>query len=105
MTSVPKISIEFVDRPELPWVFVDTSATSVENKAVCKIEFGTIRWAPPPEPGAPASGKQYPVARLAMSVTAMVELHRKLTHMLQQLEAEGIVNRNEPASAKAYAIN
>jgi DNA-binding HxlR family transcriptional regulator len=51
------------------------------------------------------SAKQYPVARLAMSVNAMVELHKKLTRMLQQLEAEGVVHRAEPASTKAHLFN
>ena len=104
MASAPEVSIEFVDRPDLHWAFVDTSATSVENKAVCKLEFCTLRWAPP-GPGLKASGKQYPVSRLAMSVNTMIELHKKLTTMLQQLEAEGVVHRAEPAATKAHAIN
>ena len=94
MSSVPEVSIEFVDRPDLHWAFVDTSATSVENKAVCKLEFCTLRWAPP-GPGLQTTAKQYPVSRLAMSVNTMIELHKKLTHILQQLEAEGVVNRAE----------
>ena len=104
MSSVAELAIEFVDRPDLHWAFVDTSATSVENKAVCKIEFCTLRWAPP-GPGLKAAAKQYPVSRLAMSVSAMVELHKKLTNMLQQLEAEGVVHRGEPVAAKRYLVN
>jgi len=104
MASVPEISIEFVDRPDLHWAFVDTSSTSVENKAVCKLEFCTLRWAPP-GPGLKTSAKQYPVSRLAMSVNTMVELHKKLTHILQQLEAEGVVNRAEPVPTKAHMVN
>jgi hypothetical protein len=91
MTSIPDVSI------------VDTSATSVENKAICKLEFCTLRWAPP-GPGLQASAKQYPVSRLAMSVNTMIELHKKLTHMLQQLEADGVVNRTEPVPKKAAAL-
>jgi len=104
MASVPEISIEFVDRPDLHWAFVDTSSTSVENKVVCKLEFCTLRWAPS-GPGLKTSAKQYPVSRLAMSVNTMIELHKKLTHMLQQLEAEGVVNRAEPVSTKAHMVN
>jgi hypothetical protein len=104
MASIPEIAIEFVDRPDLHWAFVDTSATSVENKAVCKLEFCTLRWAPP-GPGLKSTAKQYPVSRLAMSVSAMVELHKKLTNMLQQLEAEGVVHRAEPVAPRAYAVN
>jgi hypothetical protein len=36
-----------------------------------------------------------------MSVNTMIELHKKLTHMLQQLEAEGLVNRGEPTATNA----
>jgi hypothetical protein len=104
MASVPEFTIEFVDRPDLHWAFVDTSSTSVENKAVCKLEFSTLRWSPP-GPGLQASAKQYPVCRLAMSVNAMIELHKKLTHILQQLEAEGVVNRAEPVPTKAATVN
>jgi hypothetical protein len=104
MASVPEVSIEFVDRPDLHWAFVDTSSTSVENKAVCKLEFCTLRWAPA-GPGLKTSAKQYPVSRLAMSVNTMIELHKKLTHILQQLEAEGVVNRAEPVPAKAHVVN
>jgi hypothetical protein len=103
MSSVPEFGIEFVDRPDLQWAFVDTSSTSVENKAICKLEFCTLRWAPS-GPELRASAKQYPVVRLAMSVNTMIELHKKLTRMLQQLEAEGVVNRAEPAT-KAHVIN
>ena len=98
-----EVSIEFVDRPDLHSAFVDTSATSVENKAVCKLEFCTIRWAPP-GPGLQATAKQYPVSRLAMSVNTMIELYKKLTHVLQQLEAEGVVNRAEPVP-KVHMVN
>jgi hypothetical protein len=86
-------------------VFADTSATSVEDKTICKFEFCTLRWAPP-EPGLKTSAKQYPVARLAMSVSTMIELHKKLTRVLQQLEAEGVVGRSEPtATTKAQMVN
>ena len=104
MASVPDISIEFVDRPDLHWAFVDTSSTSVENKAICKLEFCTLRWSPP-GPGLQASAKQYPVCRLAMSVNTMIDLHKKLTHVLQQLELEGGVNRAEPVPKKPAMVN
>lgn len=104
MAAAPEITIEFVDRPDLHWAFVDTSSTSVENRAVCKLEFCTLRWAPP-GPGLKASAKQYPVSRIAMSVNTMIELHKKLTHVLQQLEADGVVNRAEVVSTKATTIN
>jgi hypothetical protein len=105
MTSTSGSAIEFVDRPDLQWTFVDTSATSIENKTICKFEFCTLRWVQP-GPGLEPSARQYPVARLAMSVSAMVELHKKLTHMLEKLEAEGVVSRSQPtAAAKAHIIN
>jgi hypothetical protein len=100
---MPSVPVEFVDRPDLQWAFVDTSATSIENKAICKLEFCTLRWTAA-GPGLKTSAKEYPVARLAMSVSAMIELHKKLTRMLQQLEAEGVVNRAEPVP-KADMIN
>jgi hypothetical protein len=103
MASVPEFTIEFVDRHDLQWAFVDTSSTSVENRTICKLEFCTLRWAPA-GPGLKTSAKQYPVARLAMSVSAMAELHKKLSHILQQLEAEGVVNRTEPAT-KGATVN
>jgi hypothetical protein len=86
------------------WAFVDTSSTSVENKAVCKPEFCTLRW-PPTGPGLKTSVKQYPVSRLAMTVNTMVELHKKLTHLLQQLEAQGVINRAEPVSTSTHMVN
>jgi hypothetical protein len=77
----------------------------IENKTICKLEFCALWWAPP-GPGSKTSAKQYPVARLAMSVGTMVELHRKLTHILEQLEAAGVVNRNEhAATAKRETVN
>src|SRR5262249_4196978 len=93
MKSVSDVSIEFVDRPDLPWAYAD-SITSVwlESKAVCKVELSTVRWSSH-EAEVNASGKQYPVCRIAMSLRAMVDLHKRLTRLLSQLEGEEAVNR------------
>jgi len=102
---MPSVPVEFVDRPDLQWAFVDTSATSIENKTICKLEFCALRWTPS-GPSSKTSAKEYPVARLAMSVSTMIELHKKLTHMLQQLEADGVMSRSEPtATARVQMVN
>jgi hypothetical protein len=93
------VSIEFVDRPDLTWAFADSiTSMSVENKAVCKVELCAVRWVRS-QPGTNVvSGKRYPVCRLAMAINTMVDLHKRLTDILQQLESEGIVNRAERPS-------
>jgi hypothetical protein len=90
------VRIDFVDRPDLTWSFADSiTSVSVESKAVCKVELCSVRWIRP-QPGTNVfSGKQYPVCRLAMALNTMVDLHKRLTDILQQLESEGIVNRAE----------
>jgi hypothetical protein len=40
-----------------------------------------------------------------MSVNTMIDLHKKLTHVLQQLELEGGVNRAEPVPKKPAMVN
>jgi hypothetical protein len=103
MASVD-VSIDFVDRPDLTWSFADSvTSVSVEGKAVCKVELCAVRWVQP-QPGVNASGKQYPVCRLAMSVNTMIELHKRLTHVLKQLESEGVVNRAE-LPAQPHTVN
>jgi len=103
---MPRTSVEFVDRPDLTWTFADsvTSAT-LESKAVCRIEFCTIRWADL-QAGAPASGKQYPVCRIAMPLNAMIALHKRLGHLLSQLEQEeGTTLGRTERSSTLKAIN
>ena len=87
-------NVEFVDNPDLTWSYVDSiTAVSVESKAVCKIELCTVRWVH----GQPASGKKYPVSRLALPIGMLVELQKILTDVLVQLESQGAVARVEPA--------
>jgi hypothetical protein len=83
------VSIEFVDRPDLTWTFAD-SITSVvlESKAICRIELCAVRWSDLPPGSEPASGKQYPVCRLALPLKVMIDLHRRISHILDQLGQE-----------------
>lgn len=104
MAHIIEMSLELVDRPDLPWSFVDAiTSVSVENKAVCKVEFSATRWAPSQQE-TKASGRQYPVCRLAMSLSTMAEVHARLTRILKQLESEGVVHRSEP-SPKSLTLN
>lgn len=96
---MPVTSVEFVDRPDLTWTFSD-SVTSVvlEGKAICRIEFCTIRWNDLPTA---ASGRQYPVSRIAMPLKTMIDVHKRLSHILSQLEQEVAPDREELSRSKA----
>lgn len=85
---MPATTIEFVDRPDLTWTFADSvTSAMLESKAVCKIEFCAVRWSDFQD-GAAASGKLYPVCRIAMPLKAMIALHKRLSNLLSQLEQE-----------------
>ena len=103
MTSIPGAKIEFVDRPDLLWAYADSiTSVTVENRAVCRVELSTIRWNS--HEAGNASGKQYPVCRIAMPLRAMVELHKRFSHLLAQLEDEETVKQTEQ-TAKSHVVN
>jgi hypothetical protein len=105
MHPMTPTNIEFIDRPDLTWIFAD-SVTSVilEHRAICRIEFCAVRWGDQPPASAPASGRQYPVCRLAMPLRTMIDIHKRLGHILSQLEQEGAFERVE-SSTQPKAIN
>ena len=96
---MPAIRLEIIDRPELTWTFADSVPFAMlESRAICRIEFCTIQWSNL-QPTAAASGKQYPVCRIAMPLKAMIELHKRFSNLLSQLEQEGTPERTELSSS------
>ena len=104
MSSIPDVTIEFVDRPDLLWAYADSiTSVTVEGRAVCKVELSAVRWNPS-ETAINSSAKQYPVCRIAMPLRAMVELQKRLTHLVTQLEGDEAVKQAQKA-AKLHVIN
>jgi hypothetical protein len=96
------MALEFVDRPDLVWTFAD-SITSVvlENKAICRVELCAVRWNDLPSGSAPTSGKQYPICRLVVPLKVMIDLHRRIGNILDQLAPDEL---SEPV-VRQRAIN
>ena len=87
--------INFQDRPELSETFADSVRGLIFDGQTMRIEFCITRMDPPQPPNAPTA-RQYPVCRLVLPPNAAIDLYNKLQRIVQALEKEGKVTRNQP---------
>ena len=49
-----------------------------------------------PIPSKPPTGKRYPACRLVLTPSAMIQLHHKLSNLMDALAEQGIIKKGEP---------
>jgi hypothetical protein len=86
--------IRYEDRPEISETFADSVHGVLFDGQTMRIEFCTTRMDPPQPPNEPTA-RQYPVCRLVMPPTAAIDLYNKLQQILQALEKDGKITRNQ----------
>jgi len=94
MTNPFNPQIRFEDRPEISETFADSIHGLIFDGQTMRIEFCTTRMDPPQPPMEPTA-RQYPVCRLVMPPNAAIDLFNRLQQILQALEKDGKVTRNE----------
>jgi hypothetical protein len=85
----------FEDRPEISETFADSIHGVIFDGQTMRIELCTTRMDAPQPPNEPTA-RQYPVCRLVMPPTAAIDLYNKLQQILQALEKDGKITRNQP---------
>jgi hypothetical protein len=95
MTKPINPQIHFNDRPELPETFADSVRGLIFDGHTMRIEFCVTR-VDPPQPQQDPVARQYPACRLVLPPNAAVDLFNKLQQILQALEKEGKVTKNQP---------
>jgi hypothetical protein len=94
MTKPFNPQIHFVDIPEVSETFADSIHGVIFDGQTMRIELCATRMDPPQPQKEPTAG-QYPVCRLVLPPNAAIDLYNKLQHILQALEKDGKVTRNE----------
>lgn len=84
--------IKQVDRPDLVESFSDSLGLLTFNDGVMRLEFRVIRYNEP-KPPKPPTGTSYPVARLALSPDAAVDLYNRLSQLINAMEQQGLVKK------------
>ena len=95
MTKTTGIKTKFIDIPELTETFADSIGSLRFDSQVMKIEFRTTRQ-DQVEPPNPPNNIQSPVCRLVLTPKASIELYNHLQLIMNQLEKDGVLNKNKP---------
>jgi hypothetical protein len=84
----PKLTL--VDRPEISETFVDSLARVSFEGFNAKLEFVVVRMDDPNPPNPPA-GRAVTASRIVIPLPGVVEMHAKLTQILDTLKAQGVI--------------
>jgi hypothetical protein len=93
-----EIKAAFVDRPECQETFVDSVRLVGVMDGVVRVELCATR-PDEPRPPEPQTAKFYPVARLALTLPAAMNLRNFLSHHLTELEKQGLIKVNTASAA------
>jgi hypothetical protein len=89
--------VNFKDRPDVAETFTDSIRGLIFDGQTMRIEFCTTRM-DPPLPQQDPTASQYPVCRLVLPPNAAIDLYNRLQQILQALEKDGKITRNQPPS-------
>ena len=87
--------ITFEDRPEISETFTDSIHGLIFDGQTMRIELCITRMDPPQSHKEPTA-RQYPVCRLVLPPNAAIDLYNRLERIVQALEKDGKVTRNQP---------
>jgi hypothetical protein len=82
----------YVDRPEVSETFADSCARMTFEGFHVKLEFAVNRL-DDPKPPAPPTGKAVTACRLVLPIPGMLDLHAKLTQLVNTLQAQGVLKQ------------
>jgi len=94
MTKPFNPKTRFEDRPEISETFADSVHGLIFDGQTMRIEFCVTRM-DPPEPSKEPTAFQYPVSRLVLPPSAAIDLFNRLQQILQALEKDGKITRNQ----------
>jgi hypothetical protein len=86
----PKLT--YVGRADVPETFVDSCVRINGEGFNVKVEFVVNRF-DDPKPPAPPSGSALTACRLVMPIPGMLDLHAKLTQMIDALKTQGTIKQ------------
>ncbi len=87
MSNLPPAPIEYVDRPELMEIFVDTINSLHLREDGARIEFCVTRLDTTSKTN-PKKKKRIPACRLVLTPDATVDLINQLNHMAKTVQQE-----------------
>jgi len=89
-------STTFVDRPEVMETFVDHVRITTWHDNTLRLELCVTRVDDPTPAGELPTAHIYPVARLALTATAGVQLQEMVGKWFAMMEAQGAIQRTPP---------
>jgi len=87
--------IHYFDRPEISETFADSIRGVLFDGQTMRMEFCATRM-DPVQPQKEPTARQYPVCRLVLPPIAAIDLYNRLQQVLQALEKDGKIVRNQP---------
>lgn len=88
----------YIDRPEVTETLVDRLGRSVYHDRLLRLEALALRSRSAPGAGGNKVVQEVPVARLVLTVPAILELHGYLVGLIEELKRRGELKEIEPPS-------
>jgi hypothetical protein len=96
MAKESTVELPYVDRPEVQEIYADQIRLTHFDGYSVRLEFAVVR----PALAGPnlAASTLYPVARLALSPHAALNLKEQLDQLVSLLEQQGVLRRLSPST-------
>lgn len=86
-----QVLMHYVDRPEISEAFADVLRVGVAEGLNIKMEFVVNRADPVERAGDPIAGRSVTSCRLVMPLPGVLDMMNKLSGLLANLQAQGII--------------
>ena len=87
--------ITYVNNVDFTETFIDSIGPLLFDNQTMRIEMCITRM-DVPIPSKPPTGKRYPACRLVLTPSAMIQLHHKLSNLMDALAEQGVIQKGEP---------